>query len=324
MADSTTTSRILRLLNLLQTHRHWAGRELASRLGVTERTLRRDVERLRDLGYEVESAPGATGGYRLGSGATLPPLLLSDDEAVTMAIGLRVAATQGLVDGVETTMTALAKLQQVLPSGLRSRVEALGSHVSLGNPERPTVSPDLIGQLAMACRDRERIRFRYRAADGAESQRSVEPEAIVPRQGHWFLVAWDRDRGDWRTFRVDRLSELFATRVHFEARNLLAADAAEYVEASLSQLRAGVEVEAVLEMSPETMRDHFGPWAEGSYPEEGPQGVVTVWPVGGQSARDVVFALVWIPEGVAYSLRGDETVIAGVHEMAGRMLGRAV
>jgi predicted DNA-binding transcriptional regulator YafY len=323
MADSTTTSRILTLLNLLQTHRHWAGRELAARLGVTERTLRRDVERLRDLGYEVESAPGATGGYRLGAGATLPPLLLSDDEAVTMAIGLRVAATQGLVDGVETTMTALAKLQQVLPSGLRSRVEALGSHVSLGTPERPTVSPDLIGQLAMACRDRERIRFRYRAADGAESQRSVEPEAIVPRQGHWFLVAWDRDRGDWRTFRVDRLSDLFATRVHFEARNLLAADAAEYVEVSLSQLRAGVEVEAVLEMTPEAMRDHFGPWAEGSYPEEGPQGVVTVWPVGGQSARDVVFALVWIPEGVAYTLRGDEAVIAGVHEMARRMLGRA-
>lgn len=317
MAESTTTSRVLALLNLLQTHRHWAGTELANRLGVTERTLRRDIGRLRDLGYEVESAPGVTGGYRLGAGAALPPLLLSDDEAVTMAIGLRVAATQGLVDGVGTTMTALAKLQQVLPSGLRARVDALGSHVSLGTPERPAVSPDLIGQLAMACRDRERIRFHYRAADGSESRRVVEPEALVPREGRWFLVAWDRDRGDWRTFRVDRLSGLFPTRAHFEPRNLLAADAAEYVEVSLSKLHGGLQVEAVLEMTPESMRDHFGPWAEGSYPE----GECTVWPVGGASARDVVFALVWIPEGVAYTLRGDPAVIEGVREMASRMLG---
>lgn len=314
--SETTTSRVLSLLNLLQTHRHWSGPELAGRLGVTERTLRRDIERLRDLGYRVESVSGVAGGYRLEAGAALPPLLLTDDEAVTMAIGLRVAATQGLVDGVETTMTALAKLQQVLPSGLRGRVDALGSHVSLGTPEVPTVSPDLLGQLALACRDRERIRFHYSAAGGVETNRVVEPHALVPRGGRWFLVAWDLEREDWRTFRVDRLSDLFLTRLHFEHRELLEVDAAEYVAVSLSKLHKGFEIEVVLDMPETLMREYFGPWAEGCYPEGETQ---TVWPVGGASARDVVFALAWIPEGVTYTLRGEPTVVEGVRDIATRM-----
>ena len=314
--SESTTSRVLSLLNLLQTHRHWAGPDLALRLGVTERTLRRDIERLRELGYRVESMPGVAGGYRLEAGAALPPLLLTDDEAVTMAIGLRVAAAQGLADGVSTTMTALAKLQQVLPPALRDRVDALGSHVSLGEPDRPAVSPELLGQLALACRDRERIRFHYEAADGAQTERSVEPEALVPRAGRWFLVAWDRERDDWRTFRVDRLSRLFPTRVHFERRALLEQDASEYVDVSLSALRGGFVVEAVMELPLAEMREYFGPWAADARAE----GDRTVWPVGGANARDTLFALAWIPTGVAYTMRGEPEILEGLREMAGRML----
>src|SRR5690554_2013842 len=191
MSDTTTTSRVLTLLNLLQTHRHWAGVELAERLGVTPRTLRRDVDRLRELGYRVESAPGSGGGYQLGAGAALPPLLLTDDEAVTMAIGLRVAATQGLVDAQVTTLTALAKLEQLLPAALRSRVTALAGHVKPMAPSSPAVSPEILGQLALACRDRDRIRFHYTAANGSESDRVVEPHSLVSSQRHWFLLSWD-------------------------------------------------------------------------------------------------------------------------------------
>src|SRR5690349_11784816 len=148
---SDTTSRALALLNLLQTHRHWPGTELASRLGVTERTVRRDVDRLRELGYRVESSPGAAGGYRLEAGSAVPPLLLTDDEAVTMAIGLRIVATQQLAGGADLTLTALAKLEQVLPAELRRRVNALAASVQ-PTPARsgPTISPVVLGELALA------------------------------------------------------------------------------------------------------------------------------------------------------------------------------
>ncbi|HEY8589096.1 MAG TPA: HTH domain-containing protein, partial [Naasia sp.] len=188
MSDSTTASRVLTLLGLLQTHRHWPGSELARRLGVTARTLRRDIDRVRSLGYRVESVPGVAGGYRLSGGAALPPLLLTDDEAVTMAIGLRVAATQGLADGGSTTLTALAKLEQVLPPALRERVNALGGHLQPARPAGAPVPPELLGQLALACRDRERLRFAYRSGAGEETRRVVEPHSLVAAERAWFLV----------------------------------------------------------------------------------------------------------------------------------------
>ena len=192
---SDTTTRALSLLNLLQTHRHWPGTELAERLGVTERTVRRDVERLRELGYRIESAPGVAGGYRLEAGSAVPPLLLTDEEAVAMAIGLRVAAAQRLVGGPETALTALAKLEQVLPAPLRRRVTALADAVQpAGIRTGEAVSTEVLGELALACRDHERVRFTYTAASGEVSRRRVEPYTLAPADRHWYLLCWDVER----------------------------------------------------------------------------------------------------------------------------------
>ncbi|MEV4754840.1 YafY family protein [Micromonospora sp. NPDC049559] len=195
-----TSARLLRLLSLLQSRRDWPGAELAERLGVTTRTVRRDVDRLRDLGYPVESATGTTGGYRLGVGAALPPLLLDDDEAVAVAVGLRAAAT-GTVTGIEeTSLRALAKLEQVLPSRLRHRVGAMQSAILPLTGPGPTVDPDLLTTLAAACRAHEGIRFGYQ-----QRTRRVEPYRLVHTGRRWYLLAFDLDRDDWRTFRVDRI-----------------------------------------------------------------------------------------------------------------------
>lgn len=320
MSDATTTSRVLSLLNLLQTHRHWSGAELADRLGVTSRTLRRDVDRLRELGYRVDSAPGSGGGYRLEAGAAIPPLLLTDDEAVTMAIGLRVAATQGLADGQLTTLTALAKLEQVLPAALRSRVNALAGHVKPMTPNNPAVSPEVLGQLALACRDRDRIRFHYTAADGDETDRVVEPHSLVASQRYWFLVCWDLNREDWRTFRVDRLQRFFNTRARFEQRELPVEDAAEFVAAAMRSVRQVLAADVVMHLPIDTMRDHFGVWGRDAEPVGEDQ---TRWSVVGRTPQEVVATLGWIPEGVEYELNADDATLAAVREMAERML-RAV
>jgi predicted DNA-binding transcriptional regulator YafY len=172
---------------------------------VTTRTIRNDVERLRGLGYPVDARPGVAGGYRLGTGAALPPLLLDDEEAVAVAIGLRTAASGSIAGIEETSVRALAKLQQVLPSRLRRQVSAFQSY-ALPMPARgPQVDPDVLTVIASACRDHERLRFDYRAHSGAASRRSVEPYRLVNDRRRWYLVAWDTSREAWRTFRVDRI-----------------------------------------------------------------------------------------------------------------------
>jgi predicted DNA-binding transcriptional regulator YafY len=200
-----TSARLLRLLSLLQTRRDWTSAELATRLGVTTRTIRNDVDRLRGLGYPVEARPGVAGGYRLGAGGTLPPLLLDDDEAVAIAIGLRTAASGSIAGIEETSVRALAKLQQVLPSRLRHRVSSFQSHMLPMPSSGPQVDPDVLTVIASACRDHERLRFDYRTHSGAASQRSVEPYRLINDRRRWYLVAWDVDRDAWRTFRVDRI-----------------------------------------------------------------------------------------------------------------------
>ncbi|MBG0830345.1 WYL domain-containing protein [Planomonospora sp. ID67723] len=200
-----TSARLLRLLSLLQTPRDWSGPQLAERLGVTTRTIRNDVERLRALGYPVHATPGAAGGYRLGAGAAMPPLLLDDEEAVAVAVGLRTAAG-GSVTGIEeTSLRALAKLEQVLPSRLRHRVGALHSHMVPISGTGPTVAADVLTAIAGASRDRERLRFDYTGHDGASGPREAEPHRLVHARGRWYLAAWDVARDDWRTFRVDRM-----------------------------------------------------------------------------------------------------------------------
>ena len=181
-----TSARLLRLLSLLQARTAWSGRELADRLGVTARTVRHDVERLRSLGYPVHASPGVGGGYRLGAGADLPPLLLDDEEAVAVAVGLRTAASGGVVAGIEEiSIRALAKLEQVLPSRLRHRVAALqASTVEVPAPG-PTVDPEVLTAVAGACRDHQRLRFDYRDHDGLASLRSVEPHRLVHDRGRW-------------------------------------------------------------------------------------------------------------------------------------------
>jgi predicted DNA-binding transcriptional regulator YafY len=216
MRFGEAAARLLRLLTLLQTRPHWPGAELADRLGVTGRTLRRDVTRLRDLGYPVDADPGVAGGYRLGVGGRLPPLLLDDDEAVAIAVGLRVATASAVAGVEDAAVAALAKLDGVLPARLRERVDAVQTGtVQLPAPHLPRVDTDVLVTLARGCRNSEGLRFSYTDNAGAVSARSVEPLRVVHTGRRWYLVARDRDRDAWRTFRVDRIAAPALTGVRY-------------------------------------------------------------------------------------------------------------
>jgi predicted DNA-binding transcriptional regulator YafY len=206
-----TSSRLLALLSFLQAPRAWSGSELAVRLEVSRRTIRRDVDRLRDLGYPVEGTVGVRGGYRLVAGTAMPPLLLDDEEAVAIAVGLRIAAGNAVVGSDEASVRALAKLEQVLPPRLRSRVAALGAATAPLTWYEPNVDPEILTTIARAIGSGERLRFAYRAPDGTESRRDVEPNGLVIMGRRWYLLAWDGDREDWRTFRVDRVGDPWTT-----------------------------------------------------------------------------------------------------------------
>jgi predicted DNA-binding transcriptional regulator YafY len=243
-----TSARLLRLLSLLQARPEWSGRELAERLGVTTRTVRSDVERLRGLGYPVHARPGVGGGYRLGAGAALPPLLLDDDEAVAVAVGLRTAANGGVTGIQETSVRALAKLEQVLPARLRHRVRAVQAATVAVPAGGPTVDAEVLSATAAACRDHQRLRFDYRDHDGSSSVRTVEPHRLVHHLGRWYLVAWDVDRADWRTFRADRVAPRTPTGPRFVPREPPGGDVAAYllrgVGAATWRCRARVTVHA--------------------------------------------------------------------------------
>jgi predicted DNA-binding transcriptional regulator YafY len=254
------TARTLLLLSLLQTHKFWAGAELAARLETSARTLRRDVDRLRELGYAVDATPGPTGGYRLATGAHLPPLLLDDEEAVAIAVGLRLAAGAS-VEGIEdTSLRALAKLEQVLPDHLRRRVNAVHTNVASlrWGGDGPTVDAEALAVLALACRDREQVFFAYRSREGADTNRLVEPHQLVSSGRRWYLVAWDVRRTDWRTFRLDRLEAPRLGGVRFDARALPGGDAATFVAASIkampSSLSASFEVDEAADVVTRALR----------------------------------------------------------------------
>ncbi len=246
-----TSSRLLELLSMLQARRDWGGAELARRLDVSRRTIRRDVERLRELGYPVESLSGPAGGYRLRAGTAMPPLLLDDDEAIAIAVGLRTAARASVTGIEETSVRALVKLEQVLPANLRRRVRALQSATMTLPAPGPTVDAQSLTMIATACRDTECMRFSYRARDGVESRREVEPHSLVNSGRRWYLLAWDRSREDWRTFRVDRLAKPASTGVRFKTRPLPAKDAAAYVQQSISAAPTRYEARVTLYCSAE-------------------------------------------------------------------------
>jgi len=248
-----TSARLLRLLSLFQAQRYWSGADLAERLEVNARTLRRDVDKLRSLGYPVHSTSGAAGGYQLGAGATLPPLLLDDDEAVAVAVGLRTAAS-GTVTGIEeASLRALAKLEQVLPTRLRRRVTALHSFIVPMAVSGPTVDAATLAAIAGACRDYEKLKFNYQSRDGSPSVRDVEPHRLVHTGRRWYLVAWDADRDDWRTFRVDRIQPKFSTGQRFAPRQPPEGDYAKYVSKSVAYApyphQAKVKLHATVEMA---------------------------------------------------------------------------
>ncbi|MFE3104210.1 helix-turn-helix transcriptional regulator [Nocardia tengchongensis] len=212
-----TSARLLRLLSLLQSPREWSGAELAARLEVDVRTVRRDIEKLRALGYPVDATVGSAG-YRLGAGANLPPLLLDDEEAVAVAVGLRTAAG-GTIAGIEeSSLRALTKLERVLPSRLRHRLTALQEATVSVPAGGPRVDPGTLTAIAAAIRDQHRLRFAYRTHTGETSLRTTEPHRLVHHGRRWYLTAWDIDREDWRTYRVDRLTPRTPTGPRFTPR----------------------------------------------------------------------------------------------------------
>ncbi|GAB3171642.1 helix-turn-helix transcriptional regulator [Streptomyces incanus] len=266
-----TSARLLRLLSLLQAHREWSGADLAGRLGVSSRTLRRDVDRLRALGYPVNASPGTGGGYQLGAGAELPPLLLDDDEAVAVVVGLRTAAGQGIEGIGESSVRALAKLEQVLPDRLRRRVGALNAVTvpMLRGPGAEAVDPAVLTELAQLCRDTERLRLEYRGHGGATSRRTVEPHRLVCSERRWYLVAWDLAREDWRTFRVDRVTPKPPHGPRFVPRDPPAEDLAAYVSRGVSTRAYASQAAIRLLVSVEEAAERISP-SVGTLRAEGP------------------------------------------------------
>lgn len=260
---------MLELLALLQRRHRWTGQELADRLEISERTLRRDVDRLRELGYPVHASRGIDGGYQLGTGTKLPPLLLSDDEAVAIAIGLRTAASQPFTGIAESSMGALIKIGQVLSPPLQRRVESITTAV--GAPPALTTEPVALATLttlARAGRDAERVRFDYRPAGADTSERYVEPHHVIPLEQRWYLVAWDLDREGWRTFRLDRIDSPRSTNRHFTPRALPADDPTTYLRQTIARLRAVYKVVLVVDAPIAAVQRHMGWW--GTAVSDGP------------------------------------------------------
>jgi predicted DNA-binding transcriptional regulator YafY len=249
-----TSARLLKLLSLLQSPREWSGAALAAELGVGVRTVRRDVDKLRNLGYPVDAVPGVAG-YRLGAGAALPPLLLDDDEAVAVAIGLRAAATGGVEGLEESSVRALTKLEQVLPSRLRHRVQLLQT-VAVTPSGGSSVQPDVLLAVAAASRDHQRLRFDYRNHDGTATVRTTEPHRLVHTGRRWYLVAWDLEWTDWRTFRLDRLEPRIPAGPRFTPREV------PELEATTRGIASGAyryQSRVVVQAPVEQVADKFGP-----------------------------------------------------------------
>lgn len=225
-------SRMLELLSLLQVRREWAGDVLADRLDVTPRTVRRDIDRLRTIGYRIEATPGPAGGYRLEAGSELPPLLFDDEQAVAVALALAVAPASG-ADIADAATRALATVRQVMPARLRHRIDAVEVVTPLG---RDAVDPAVLVAVSDAVRTRQVLRFRYNDLADERPKLRVEPNAVVARGGRWYLLAWAPDRNDWRMYRIDRMHPDAATHVHFAPHAVPGGDPAAFLE---SRFRGG-------------------------------------------------------------------------------------
>jgi predicted DNA-binding transcriptional regulator YafY len=309
-----TSARLLRLLSLLQARRHWSGSALAQRLEVTERTIRRDVSRLRGLGYPVSASAGVAGGYQLDAGAKLPPLLLDDEEALAVALGLRTAAV-GAVAGIEeAALQALAKLEQVLPTRVRRRVKELHAAVVPLHMAAPRVSPDLLSSLASACRNNERVRFRYEDGSGRPSERHVEPHGLVHSGSRWYLVCWDVDREDWRTFRADRIRPKVRTEAGFVPRAVPGGDLAGYVSQSVGSSAYTYQARVLLHAPLQVVAERIHPLA-GRLEAAGEQRCVLE--TGSHSLEVLGFHLALI--GVEFEVQSPPELLEHLRTLAGRL-----
>ncbi|GAT68174.1 WYL domain-containing protein [Planomonospora sp. ID91781] len=241
MAD--VTERMLVLLSTLQTGGPFSGEELASRLGVSPRTVRRDVERLRGYGYPVVTQPGPGGHYRLVAGRTMPPLVLDDDEAVAALLGLAtLAALRSDEDGTldDAATRAYGKLDQFLPARLRPRAAALRAGLEIGAQRAPSVNAEVLSGLAEAITGREVVAFDYTDRRGRPSRRRAEPHRLVHLHLRWYLLGWDLGRSDWRVFRLDRVAGLVRTGARHPSRELPAGTALSYLRGGLNADRRRV------------------------------------------------------------------------------------
>ncbi|CAN5365562.1 YafY family protein [soil metagenome] len=309
-----TTSRVLQLLGLLQGRRVWTGEELAERLGVTGRCVRRDVERLRDLGYPVQASKGHGGGYQLGAGAALPPLLLDPDEAVAMAVCLGLAAG-GSVAGVgESALRALSKLDQVMPARLRSQVAAVhDSTVTLAPNANSPVDAEVLMTLARACRDHEHVDTGYTDLHGNATQRRVEPYQLVTTGRRWYLLAYDRNRQEWRSLRLDRMTRVLARGTTFTPRD--APDAATYVSRSISSSPYRYVARVRYRAAKETVAQHFSP-SSATIEANGPDSCMVT--AGADNPETLALYLAMV--GCDFQILGPSEVIAGAHTMAERLM----
>ncbi|WP_445280453.1 helix-turn-helix transcriptional regulator [Streptomyces sp. DSM 118148] len=311
-----TPARLLQLLSLLQTPREWPGGELADRLNVSRRTVRRDIDRLRELGYPVRATKGADGGYRLVAGKAMPPLVLDDEEAVAIAVGLRAGAGHS-VEGVdEASVRALAKLEQVLPARLRHRVSTLQAATTpLTSGDGPSIAPGTLTVMASTVAGRQRLRFAYRDKEGGESHRLTEPHRLVSTGRRWYLVAYDLGRDDWRTFRVDRVREPFATGARFAPRELPEGDAAEYLRRSIRRTQDTYAFEVRFAGAAQEVAARLPEWAGVPEPDDGGGCVLR-----GTSGEPVEWlALRLAMAGCEFAVRGPEELVSCVRELGGRL-----
>lgn len=314
-----TAARLLRLLSLLQSRPEWSGAELAERLAVAPRTVRRDVDRLRGLDYMIESTTGTAGGYRLRAGQRLPPLQLEDDEAVAVATGL-VTASLSTISHIEDSSTrALVKLERLLPKRLRARLSSIATTATaVPRPVACRVAPSVVATVAWCCAEREIITFGYSDRAGRRSARRVEPDSLVTLEGLWYLVGFDLGRAGWRIFRVDRIDEAISTRHRFLPRSLPAANAAEYLVESLAKAPYRHPVRMRVAMSVDALRGALFRPPPGRVEEAGPEACVLVF-----SAESVDLAVHYV--AVVAALGAPFTVEAS-DEVRDRLrrLGRAL
>ncbi|MET7408727.1 helix-turn-helix transcriptional regulator [Streptomyces parvulus] len=315
-----TPARLLTLLSLLQTPREWPGGELADRLGVSRRTVRRDIDRLRELGYPVQATMGADGGYRLVAGKAMPPLVLDDEEAVAIAVGLRAGAGHAVEGLDEASVRALAKLEQVLPSRLRHRVTTLQAATTpMTTGDGPSIATGTLTVMASTVAGHERLRFAYRAGDGTESRRVTEPYRLVSTGRRWYLIAYDLDREDWRTFRVDRVSEPFATGARFTPRELPTGDAAEYLRRSMQRRNDSYDVDVLFLDAPEVVAARLPQWI--GTPEAAEGGASCVLRATVSDAPEWM-AVRLAMTGLEFRVRQPAELVDRVRELGAR-LGRA-